>query len=748
MTGDDHANNGTEVRFNRFKQLSPVNCSVEDWECVRGTSYIYPGTPIADATVAAFNSDGFEISLHLNTNCGDFTPDSLRSFYTAQLAQFATQWPSIPAPLTQRHHCIAWSDWATGAIVQLENNIRLDTSYYYWPPSWVQNRPGFFNGSGMPMRFANLDGTRIDVFLSETQMTDESGQSYPFTIDTLLSRALGPEGYYGVFTANAHTDFNQPDGTYEMSEAIVASAAARGVPVVTARQLLTWLDGRNASSFGPLAWDNNNNILSFSIAPNASARGLQSMLPMRSHDGVLAEIGRNGSPIPYTTEFIKGVEYAFFPGNAGTYQATYAADNTPPTVTSTAPADGATEVSVGVQVNAAFSEAIAPETINGSTVILRNSAGAVVPAAISYDSGNKTVQLRPNSSLAVASTYSGLIKGGANGVKDLAGNALAVDKVWTFTTVSQVSAPCQPQQPCSIWPGAPTPGAPSVNDPKCRRVGSQIPVRHRRLHCRDRFYKGSGNSGIHIGSLWSTSGSLLAQATFSNETASGWQQVNFATPVAIAANTVYVASYHAPSGNYAGDNNFFAVAGVDTEPLHALRDGVSGGNGVYAYSGSSTFPANTYASSNYWVDIVFTTSAGGGNDTTPPSVTATAPVNGATGVGLGAVVTATFSEAMNAATIGTGTFELTQGGNPVSATVSYDGATGTASLVPNTALTGGMTYAARVRGGSSGVKDLAGNALTADVTWSFTTVTADTTPPTVASDLPPTGRSVFRLETR
>ena len=88
----------------------------------------------------------------------------------------------------------------------------------------------------------------IDVYQAATQMTDESGQSYPFTIDTLLDRALGPEGYYGVFTANMHTD----DPSSAGADAIVASALARGVPVVSARQMLDWLDGRNGSSFGSI----------------------------------------------------------------------------------------------------------------------------------------------------------------------------------------------------------------------------------------------------------------------------------------------------------------------------------------------------------------------------------------------------------------------------------------------------------------------------------------------------------------
>ena len=128
----------------------------------------------------------------------------------------------------------------------MENGIRFDTSYYFWPPSWVLNRPGFFSGSGMPMRFANLDGSLIDVYHASSQMTDESGQTYPFTIDTLLDRALGTEGYYGAFTINAHTDV----AAIPESNAVIASAPARGVPIVSSKQMLDWLDGRNSSSFG------------------------------------------------------------------------------------------------------------------------------------------------------------------------------------------------------------------------------------------------------------------------------------------------------------------------------------------------------------------------------------------------------------------------------------------------------------------------------------------------------------------
>jgi len=76
-------------------------------------------------------------------------------------------------------------------------------------------------------------------------------------------------------------------------------------------------------------------------------------------------------------------------------------------------------------------------------------------------------------------------------------------------------------------------------------------------------------------------------------------------PVAITTGEVYVASYHTNVGRYANDDNYFATAGVDNGPLHALRDGVSGSNGFYMYSWTPTFPKATYRATNYWVDVVF-----------------------------------------------------------------------------------------------------------------------------------------------
>ncbi len=101
----------------------------------------------------------------------------------------------------------------------------------------------------------------------------------------------------------------------------------------------------------------------------------------------------------------------------------------------------------------------------------------------------------------------------------------------------------------------------------------------------------------------------MAEATFTKETSSGWQQVDLAKPVAINANTTYVASYYAPNGHYAALSNYFSVVGADSAPLHALADGVDGHNGVYHYGVDGTLFSGagpeSFQATNYMVDVVF-----------------------------------------------------------------------------------------------------------------------------------------------
>ncbi|MCU1240028.1 MAG: hypothetical protein JWO71_754 [Candidatus Acidoferrum typicum] len=129
-----------------------------------------------------------------------------------------------------------------------------------------------------------------------------------------------------------------------------------------------------------------------------------------------------------------------------------------------------------------------------------------------------------------------------------------------------------------------------------------------------RFYKSAANTGLHKGHFWTRTGALLATVTFTGESASGWQQANFSTPVAIAANTVYVASYQSANGHWSVNWNYFATSGVNNAPLHALQNGNGAPDGVWG--GPGAFPTHTNAS-NYWVDVVFSGAAG-----VAPSITA------------------------------------------------------------------------------------------------------------------------------
>ena len=361
MTGDDHVNGGTAGRFDQYVADSAPGCNVANWECVRSTSNIYPETALlTPAQAASYVAQGFEVSMHLNTGCADYTRPSLDALYVDQLADFASAYPNLPAPQTQRHHCVAWSDWVTGAKEELKYGMRLDTSYYFWPPSWVQDRPGYFTGSAMPMRFADLNGTIINVYNATTQMTDESGQSYPLTSDTLLGAAVGAQGYYGAYAVNAHTDWNPSP----VSDFVVSSAQSRGVPIVSQVQMLNWLDARNGSSFGTLGWDGSH--LTFVVTPGSGANGLEAMVPTHVPAALaLATITGPSGAVAFTTDFIKGVGYAFFPAAAGSYTATYIADTTLPTVISTSPLNGGM-LSPSAAITATFSKVMNPATINTS----------------------------------------------------------------------------------------------------------------------------------------------------------------------------------------------------------------------------------------------------------------------------------------------------------------------------------------------------------------------------------------------
>ena len=113
-----------------------------------------------------------------------------------------------------------------------------------------------------------------------------------------------------------------------------------------------------------------------------------------------------------------------------------------------------------------------------------------------------------------------------------------------------------------------------------------------------RYYRSPAETGAHTGRIWSSTGAQLASVTFTNETASGWQQAFLSTPLSIAASTVYVVSVNT-NVDYVATNDALASAIVNG-PVSSVADGA---NGVYAAAGS--FPTQSYRNTNYFRDIVF-----------------------------------------------------------------------------------------------------------------------------------------------
>jgi hypothetical protein len=379
---------------------------------------------------------------------------------------------------------------------------------------------------------------------------------------------------------------------------------------------------------------------------------------------------------------------------SGLVAATASTDGTPPTAAITAPAAG-TSVPAGSTV-----------TVTGTAA--DTGGGTVGGVDVSTDGG---ASWHPATG---RGTWSYTWVAGTAGSTTI--QARATDDSANIGAPVSVPVTVAPRScPCSIWDAGATPTVASDPDTSATELGVKFRSDVAGQISAIRFYKGSANTGTHVGHLWTAAGAQLASVTFTGESGSGWQQANLATPVAISAGVTYVASYYAPNGRYAEDDGYFLTAGHDAAPLHALKDGADGPDGVFR-SGTG-FPTQPYQSANYWVDVLFTSS---GPDTTPPVVTAKTPASGATSVPTGTRVTATFSEPVQPATISM-TLQAT-GGAAVAGGTAYDSASQTATFTPGAALQNSTAYTATV----SGASDLAGNPMS-PVTWSFTTAAA--TPP-------------------
>jgi hypothetical protein len=192
-----------------------------------------------------------------------------------------------------------------------------------------------------------------------------------------------------------------------------------------------------------------------------------------------------------------------------------------------------------------------------------------------------------------------------------------------------------------------------------------------------RYWKAAGDSGTHVGKIWSSSGALLGSATFSGESSSGWQQQALTVPVMVQANTVYVVSVNIAT-------NFPISLGGLASPITNgdLSAPADGSNGVFG--SVSSFPTSSFQSSNYFRDVVFVADTVG----TPTKLVLT-PATGNTQTGASTVYTAKIQDA-SGNTVTTATTPITFSVSGVSGSfspatvINPTNGVATASLTPTT----------------------------------------------------------------
>ncbi len=406
-------------------------------------------------------------------------------------------------------------------------------------------------------------------------------------------------------------------------------------------------------------------------------------------------------------------------------------DTTAPEVVDVTPADGST-AATSTDVTAVFSEAVEPTSVTGSTFELHDATGLSVPAAVGYDPLTRQATLDPVDDLAPVSGYTATVRGGDDGVRDLAGNPLALDTSWGFTT-SEAEPPTETVTVPLLEDTYVSDAAPSTSfgaapdlwvDKKPVRVaylkfdlspyaGRALTAATLRLRVADNASTGAQSVKLVDDDSWTELGTTYANRPPLGVALGGFGPTKPVTDYRVTLDPAVV-------GPEVGD--WFSV-GIDSPSS----------DGLQLASGETETPPT--------LELVLGPAV---PDTTAPTVTGVSPVDGASDVHVAVSVSATFSERMDPATVTTTTVALLgPGDSAVPAAVEYSTVTRTVTLDPVDPLAADTTYTALVTGGPGGVTDLAGNPLATDHSWTFTTAPppAETVTLTPVADAYVSGKS-------
>lgn len=257
----------------------------------------------------------------------------------------------------------------------------------------------------------------------------------------------------------------------------------------------------------------------------------------------------------------------------------------PESVVSTSPVSGQTDVAVGAVVSATLTGG------NGVTPqIAVSSPAGPVAGTTAWNATARQLTFTPAAPLTAMTAHTAVVSVGGTPV---------VGGTWTFTTAAG------PVTGSFSLHGTDSPQGLATDDRSAVELGTAFSVTQAGSVTGIRFYKGTGNDGTHVGTLWSDAGVALATVTFTGESASGWQTATLASPVALTPSTRYVVSYLAPQGNYSYTSGYFTTPRANGPIVAANAP-----NGLFRYGSSGGFPSESWNATSYFVDVVFTTADG------------------------------------------------------------------------------------------------------------------------------------------
>lgn len=363
-------------------------------------------------------------------------------------------------------------------------------------------------------------------------------------------------------------------------------------------------------------------------------------------------------------------------------------DTSPLSASNQWPLPGSSSVPLGSTISAVLSRDAVPSSV---AFTVTDQLGATVTGATSYNVSTRTATFTPTTPLNGFVAYTVTLD-----ATDSSGAGLSSGGSWTFTTVRP--PPAAGLCPCSLFTDATVPGILQISDQRLTTLGVRFTSSVAGTVSGIRFYKSTGNTGTHTGTLWDANGTALASATFADESTSGWQTVTFDTPVPVEAGTEYLASYTSPTGTYSATLGEFTGAGVTRGPLAA-------GNGAGAYTYADAFPGSSSAA-NYLVDVVFNRGA------EPITVESRTPADGAVGVSPNTTIAVTLSTAVTSGY----SLTVTDGASDVPGTTGLSPDGRTVTFTPAAGLPDGANIVATLAGVTS-----TGGASLPSQSWGFRT---------------------------